>query len=145
MQRLPETNGISVEFLINNIWLILAALLSGGALLFPSLMRGKGTLSTLQATQLLNQGKVAIVDVRSPEEFSGGHLRLSKNIPLAQLGERIGELDKSAAVLVICASGSRASRAAAQLRRAGFGQVHLLGGGFGEWQSQGLPVTKAKA
>ncbi len=143
MQRLPETNGITVEFLINNIWLVLLALVSGGALLFPSLTRGKGTLSTLQATQLLNQGKVTIVDVRTPEEFSGGHLRQSKNVPLAQLGERIGELDKAQPVLVVCASGPRATRAAAQFRRAGFGQVFVLGGGFGEWQSQGLPTTKA--
>ena len=143
MQRLPQPNGMSVEFLIDNIWLVLAALLSGGALLFPSLTRAKGTLSTLQATQLLNQGKVTIVDVRTPEEFRGGHLRQSKNIPLDQLGARIAELDKAAPVLVVCATGTRAARAAAQLRRAGIGEVYVLGGGFGEWQSQGLPTSKA--
>lgn len=134
---------MSVEFLIDNIWLVLIALVSGGALLFPSLTRGKGTLSTLEATRLLNQAKVTIVDVRTPEEFAGGHLRQSKNLPLAQLGERLGELDKAQPVLVVCASGPRASRAAAQLRRAGFGDVYVLGGGFGEWQSQGLPTAKA--
>jgi rhodanese-related sulfurtransferase len=132
-----------VEFLIDNIWLVLLALVSGGALLFPSLTRARGALSTLQATQLLNQGKVTILDVRTPEEFRGGHLRQSKNIPLGQLGERIGELDKANPVLVICASGPRAARAAAQLRRAGFGAVHVLAGGFGEWQSQGLPTAKS--
>ncbi len=134
---------MSVEFLIDNIWLVLIALVSGGALLFPSLMRPKGTLSTLQATQLLNQGKVTIVDVRTPEEFRGGHLRQSKNIPLDQLGERIGELDKGLPALVVCAAGPRAARAAAQLRRAGFGEVYVLGGVFGEWQAQGLPTAKA--
>lgn len=143
MQRLPETNGMSVEFLIDNIWLVLIAVVSGGALLVPSLMSGRGGMSTLQATQLLNQGKVTIVDVRTPEEFAGGHLRQSKNIPLAELGTRIGELDKARPVLVVCASGARASRAASQLRRAGFGDVHVLAGGFGEWQSQGLPTAKA--
>jgi rhodanese-related sulfurtransferase len=70
-------------------------------------------------------------------------LRQSKNIPLPDLGARIGELDKARAVLVVCASGPRAARAAAQLRRAGFGDVHVLAGGFGEWQSQGLPTAKA--
>ncbi len=143
MQRLHETNGMSVEFLIDNIWLVLIAVISGGALLFPSLTRARGSVSTLQATQLLNQGKVTIVDVRTPEEFAGGHLRQSKNIPLPDLGARIGELDKARAVLVVCASGPRAARAAAQLRRAGFGDVHVLAGGFGEWQSQGLPTAKA--
>lgn len=143
MQRLPETNGISVEFLIDNIWLVLIAVVSGSALLFPSLTRGKGALSTLQATQLLNRGKVTIVDVRTADEFGGGHLRQSKNIPLAELVARIGEVDNAHPVLLVCASGSRAARAAAQFRRAGFGEVYLLAGGFAEWQSQGLPTAKA--
>ncbi len=143
MQRLPQPHGLSAAFLIDNIWLVLLALVSGGALLFPSLTRARGTLSTLQATQLLNRGKVTIVDVRTPEEFGGGHLRQSKNLPLDQLGARIGELDKAVPVLVVCAAGTRAARAAAQLRRAGFGEVYVLGGGFGEWQAQGLPTAKA--
>jgi ABC-type molybdate transport system substrate-binding protein len=46
-----------VKFFIDNIWLILTALVSGGALLWPSLVRSKNTLTTLQATQLLNKGK----------------------------------------------------------------------------------------
>ena len=143
MQRLPEPNGITVEFLIDNIWLVLIAVVSGGALLFPSLTRGKGALSTLQATQLLNRGKVAIIDVRTAEEFSGGHLRQSKNIPLGELVARIGEVNNAQPVLVVCASGSRAARAAAQFRRAGFGEVYVLAGGFAEWQAQGLPTAKA--
>lgn len=132
-----------MKFFIDNIWLILTALLSGGALLWPSLMRGKNTLTTLQATQLLNKGKVTILDVRSPDEFKAGHLKQSKNIPLDQLGTRVGELDKSSPVLVICGVGARAARGAAQLKRAGFDNVYVLGGGFAEWQSQGLPTAKA--
>ena len=49
-----------MTFLIDNIALILIALISGGALLWPLLFRAKNTLSTLQATQLLNQGKVTM-------------------------------------------------------------------------------------
>ncbi len=143
MRRLPETNRFPVKFFIDNIWLILIALVSGGALLWPSLTRGKNTLTTLQATQLMNKGKVTVVDVRSADEFKAGHLKQSKNIPLDQLGARVGELDKSAAVLVVCAAGARAARGASQLRRAGFDNVYVLGGGFTEWQSQGLPTAKA--
>jgi rhodanese-related sulfurtransferase len=132
-----------VKFFIDNIWLILTALLSGGALLWPSLTRGKNTLTTLQATQLLNKGKVTVLDVRSADEFKVGHLRQSKNIPLDQLGARIGELDKSAAVLIVCSAGTRAARGASQLKRAGFENVYVLGGGFTEWRSQGLPTAKA--
>ncbi len=131
-----------MKFLIDNIWLILIALVSGGALLWPSLTRSKNTLTTLQATQLLNKGKVTIIDVRAPDEFKAGHLRQSKNIPLDQLGARSAELDKAASVLLVCGVGARAARAAAQLKRAGFDNVYVLGGGFSEWQSQGLPTAR---
>ena len=90
-----------MTFLIDNIALILIALISGGALLWPLLFRAKNTLSTLQATQLLNQGKVTILDVRSNDEFSGGHLQQSKNIPLDQLGNRASEIDTQHPVLLV--------------------------------------------
>jgi len=134
-------DGIFVKFLIDNIWLILLALVSGGALAWPSLTRGKHSLSTLQAIQLLNKGKVSIVDVRKSDEFSAGHLRDSKNIPIDDLDKRVSELDKSHPVLVVCQSGVRASRAAGEFRRAGFGEVYILDGGYTEWRSQGLPVA----
>ncbi len=133
--------GILVKFLIDNIWLILLALVSGGALVWPSLTRGKHTLSTLQAIQLLNKSKVTIVDVRKPEEYNAGHLRYSKNIPLDDFGRRISELDKAQAVLLVCQSGARASRAVAECKRAGMDHVYVLDGGFTEWRSQGLPVA----
>jgi len=138
---LDGDDGIFVKFLIDNIWLILLALVSGGALAWPSLTRGKHSLSTLQAIQLLNKGKVSIVDVRKSDEFSAGHLRDSKNIPIDDLDKRVSELDKTHPVLVVCQSGVRASRAAAEFRRAGFGEVYILDGGYTEWRSQGLPVA----
>ena len=131
-----------MKFFIDNIWLILLAVVSGGALLWPSLFRSKNTLSTLQATQLLNQDKVTILDVRSDAEFKSGHLKQSKHIPLDQLSSRAGEIDKSNPVLVVCAVGGRAARGASLLKSAGFDKVYVLGGGFNEWQSQGLPTAK---
>lgn len=133
---------MTVKFLIDNIWLILIALVSGGALAWPALTRGKNTLSTLQATQLLNKGKTLVLDVRTADEYKAGHLRTSRNIPLNELSERMGDLNKSASVLVICQTDTRASRAASQLRRAGFSDVYVLEGGFAAWQSQGLPVAE---
>ena len=129
-----------MKFLIDNIWLILITVVSGGALAWPALTRGKHTLTTLQTVQLLNKSKVSIIDVRTPDEFKGGHLRNSKNIPLGDLDKRIAELDKSQAVLLICQSGPRANRAASVLRRAGIAEVYVLSGGYAEWQSQGLPT-----
>ncbi len=131
-----------MDFLIDNIWLILIALVSGGALAWPALMRGKHTLTTLQATQLLNKGKVTLIDVRAADEFGAGHLRASVNVPLDELAQRANDFDKSRPVLLVCAGGVRAQRGAAQLRRAGFSEVYVLEGGFTAWQSQGLPSVK---
>src|SRR3569623_2163958 len=79
-----------VKFIIDNIWLVALALVSGGLLLWPSLQRRGNKISLLQATQLINQGKTIIVDVRAPAAFAAGHLRDAKNIPLKELPQRIG-------------------------------------------------------
>lgn len=131
-----------MKFFIDNIWLILLVLLSGGALAWPSLSRSKFAVSTLQATQLFNKGKVQVVDVRTPAEFAAGHLRSAKNMPLKELAGRLGELDKSHPVLVVCTSGVQSAKGAAQLNIAGFADVYSLEGGFTDWQSQGLPTAK---
>jgi len=133
-----------VKFFLDNIWLIGIAILSGGALLWPNLQRRGARVTTLQATQLINQGKAIVVDVREPAEFSAGHLRDAKNIPLGELSNRIGELDKfkSKAVIAVCQSGTRSAKAAGQLKKAGFNEAFSLDGGIAAWQAQGLPLTK---
>ena len=133
-----------MEFFLDNIWLIGIALLSGGALLWPNLPRRGAPVTTLQATQLINQGKAIVVDVREPAEFSAGHLRDAKNIPLGELSNRIGELDKfkSKAIIAVCQSGTRSAKAAGQLKKAGFNEAFSLDGGIAAWQAQGLPLTK---
>ena len=131
-----------MKFFIDNIWLILLALLSGGTLAWPALSRSKHAVSTLQATQLLNKGKIQVLDVRAAEDFAAGHLRSAKNIPLKDLAGRLSELDKSQAVLVVCMSGVQSARGAAQLHKSGFADVYSLDGGFTQWQTQGLPTAK---
>jgi rhodanese-related sulfurtransferase len=133
-----------VKFIIDHIFTVALVLISGGALLWPALQpRGKRA-SPLQVTQVINRGKATIVDVSTAEEFAKGHLRDAKNIPLADLATRIGELDKSKArsVVVVCQTGARADKAARQLAAAGFDDVVSLDGGLTAWQAAGLPVTK---
>jgi rhodanese-related sulfurtransferase len=133
-----------VKFILENIWLIVLALVSGGALLWPSLRQRGAKVSHLQATQLINQGKAVIVDVREPVEFAAGHLRDAKNIPLKELSQRVGELEKfkSRTAILVCQTGVRSSQAAGQLKNAGFAEVYSLEGGLEAWQAQGLPVAK---
>jgi rhodanese-related sulfurtransferase len=133
-----------VKFLIENIWLIGLALVSGGALLWPSLRQRGNTVSLLQATQLINQNKALLLDVRDPEQFKAGHLRDARNIPLKELPNRLGELEKfkSKTVIAVCQNGTGSPRAVAQLKKAGFAEAASLDGGIAAWQAQGLPLIK---
>jgi rhodanese-related sulfurtransferase len=134
-----------VDFLVQpqNLFLVAVALVSGAMLLWPMFQRATGgaVVGTLQATRLINDGAV-VVDVRDPAEYAAGHLADSRNIPAAQIAGRAGELPANKPVIVICASGSRATRAAAALRRAGRSDVYCLDGGLAGWQQAGLPVRR---
>ena len=133
-----------MKFFIDNIWLVAVMLVSGGMLLFPVLQRRGSKLSVLQATQLINQGKAVLVDVREPGEFAEGHVLDARNIPLKDLEQRLGELDKAKAktVIAICQTGVRSASAAGKLQKAGFAEACSLEGGLDAWRGQGLPVVK---
>lgn len=132
-----------MNFVTDNIFLIVVAFVSGGMLLWPLINRqlAGATVNTLQATRLMNDGAV-VLDVREPAEFAEGHVAQSRNIPAAELDRRIAELPANKPVVVVCASGSRAARAAAALRRAGRADVFCLDGGVSGWRQAGLPVVR---
>ncbi len=133
-----------MKFFIDNIFLFGSALISGGALLLPSLLRRGAKVSTLKATQLINQGQALILDVRAAEDFSSVHVREAKNISLPDLSSKITEIEKFKLkpVIVICQSGVLSSKATMQLQSAGFTQAFSLEGGLAAWLEQGLPVVK---
>lgn len=139
-----QSHWTPVKFLSDNIWLIGLVLLSGGALLWPALQRRGTKVSLLRATQLINQGKTLVLDVRDPDEFATGHLRDAKNIPLKELSTRVGELEKFKAkpVIVVCTAGIHSARASSILQKAGFAEVFGLDGGLVAWKTQGLPTVK---
>ena len=133
-----------MNFILDNIFLVGIVIASGLAIMLPALApRGKRA-STLQVTQMMNRGKTVVVDVRTPEEFAKGHLRDAKNIPLADLSSRIGELDKSKgkSVVIVCQTGARADKAVKLFQAAGFDDVVSLDGGLVAWQAANLPVAK---
>lgn len=89
--------------------------------------RFAGKTSAVDARKLVADG-AALIDVRSPGEFGGGHLPGAKNIPVGDIGRRAGEIGpKDQPVVLYCASGMRSASAASQLRSLGFTQVHDLG------------------
>jgi rhodanese-related sulfurtransferase len=131
-----------VQFLIDNILLIAVAFISGAMLVWP-LIRGRAggpTLSTLQATQLINTRNPQIVDLRSADDFAKGSLPNARNLPAGKINERMAELKKDKPVLLVCATGTSAGRSAALLRSRGYTEVFVLGGGVAGWRGAGLPL-----
>jgi len=134
-----------VNFILDHLLTVAIAVISGGALLWPALVPRGRQATPLQATQMINRGKsTAVIDVRNADEFAAGHLRDAKNMPLADLSNRIGELDKNRVktVILVCQSGARANKAARQLKSAGFEDIYSLEGGIAAWSAAGLPLTK---
>ena len=80
--------------------------------------------------QKLESGAI-VVDVRTPDEFRGGAYPGAKNIPLADLGRRLGEIPKDKPVILYCASGVRSSSAARAMKQAGYADV-INAGGLGD-------------
>jgi len=80
------------------------------------------------ARQYLAEGAL-IIDVRSPEEFRGGHVPYAVNIPLGDLNQKVPVLvkGKSRVLLVHCLSGGRSGIAKHQLKRMGYTNVFNLG------------------
>ncbi len=136
-----------MKFLIDNWPLILLALVSGGMLAWPLIkggLGGAGAVSTSEAVRLINREKGVLIDVCEPSEYAAGHAVGARNVPLAQLDTAKGlPTNKALPVLVMCASGARASRAAAQLRKAGFENAVAVSGGLAAWRDAQLPVDKA--
>jgi phage shock protein E len=85
-----------------------------------------------------------IIDVRSPSEFATGHVRGSVNIPLDRFAQAIAEAvpDKSAPVILCCASGGRSGMACDYMQQMGYQQVSN-GGSAGAVSMQcGLPIDR---
>ena len=134
-----------MAFLQNNIMLVVAALLSGGMLLWPLLRRSGNDIDTLVAVQLINYKDALVLDVREGSEYNAGHVPNSKHIPADKLEERLQELEKfkSKPVILIHRSGVNASgKAGSLLRSHGFAHVHNLEGGFDAWRQANLPIVK---
>ena len=78
--------------------------------------------------ELPRDGSVQLLDSRTPVEYAGGHAEGFFNIPVDDLRERIGELDQSKPVYVMCQSGLRSYIATRILTNLGFNAYNFSGG-----------------
>jgi rhodanese-related sulfurtransferase len=81
--------------------------------------------------------ELVILDVRTLEEYESGHVQNAVLIPVTELQDRIGELDKEKETLVYCRAGRRSVTASEMLVANGFVSVYNMLGGITAWRDAG--------
>ena len=85
-----------------------------------------------EAKELIAQGKVALLDVRTPQETSMGIIPGAQLLPMDDIDDRKHELPTDKPLLVYCAGGGRSASVCEHLSDGPY-QLMNLTGGFGSW------------
>lgn len=97
-----------------------------------------------EVAKLIAEKKATVLDIRTPEEFAGGHIAGAVNIDFMgdDFAKKIAALDKSKTYVVHCAGGGRSGRSLPAFEKEGLKSVLHLQQGFKGWQGAGKPVEK---
>jgi rhodanese-related sulfurtransferase len=134
-----------MDFIIQNIWLVLLVAISGFMLLGGGSLFGKisgiNQVGPQEAVLLFNHEDALVLDVREQSEWADGHIGKARHIPLGQLKTRLTELEKykDKPIVVVCRSGNRSGSACGTMKKAGFEKMYNLAGGMLAWEQAGLP------
>lgn len=103
------------------------------------------TISPTAAAELVAEAPegLVILDVRTPQEFAGGHLAGAVNLDYQAAGfaDDLGTLDRDVPYLLYCRSGNRSAQARELMRDLGFTEVYEIDGGLNAWSQAGLGVV----
>lgn len=127
------------------IYFLLAAII----FIFNSCTNGQSTPSGPSIPAIAFSKKITehpgapLIDVRTPGEFSQGHLKNAINYDISKSGfeNQIASLDKVKPVLIYCLTGSRSMYAVRYMQSIGFKEVYELNGGIMRWRAANLPET----
>lgn len=99
-------------------------------------------ISPEEMQSLLQTENVQLVDVRTPKEYTLGHIEYAQNIDYKSptFSEDIKKLDKDKPVLLYCHKGGRSAKCAQKMVEAGFKKIYDLKGGFSKWRHKGLKI-----
>lgn len=86
---------------------------------------------------------LVVLDVRTPVEFSEGHLANAVNLDFnaPDFSANLAKLDKTVPYVLYCHSGNRSAKAAEEMRTVGFTEVYEIDGGILSWVDNGLPLV----
>lgn len=110
---------------------------------FRLLTRRWREIEPAELVRAVNAG-ATLLDLRDAGAYRAGHIAGARNLTLAELDGALGAQDRSRTVIVCCATGGTASRAAGQLAAQGFTDVANLRGGLAAWQAENLPLVQGQ-
>lgn len=125
------------------VLVVLAGLLAGA----PASAADPVDVDVDKAAELLSgEAKVAVLDVRTPEEFADGHLEGATNIDFNAEGfeAKVAKLDRAKPYLVHCAAGGRSGKSLEIFKKLKFERIYHLADGYNGWSDAGKPVVKPK-
>lgn len=131
------------------VWLVAAVVVALGACGGGGgTATASGTIETISPTEAADlvaeapEGLV-ILDVRTPQEFAGGHLAGAVNLDYQAAGfaDDLGTLDREVPYLLYCRSGNRSAQAREMMRELGFLEVYEIDGGINAWSQASLGVV----
>lgn len=110
------------------------------ASIFGSKAQNSDAITVLNATefkQKISEGNVALIDVRTANEFNAGNIKNSVNIDFfdPQFITCFTEYDKNEPIYVYCQSGGRSGKASKKLAALGFTKIYDLKGGYSGWKN----------
>jgi rhodanese-related sulfurtransferase len=106
------------------------------------------TINSVESAEMIKKNlknkNFVILDVRTPEEFTEGHLANATNIDFkaTDFAEKVGKLDKSKTYLVYCRAGHRSASAIEIMKPQSFRTIYNLDGGITQWTADKNPVVK---
>lgn len=114
----------------NNQLIIIGIVVIGFVAL--TVIKRLGQINADKAKELIASGAI-LVDVRTSGEYSSGHIKGARNVPLNKISNISKKVSKDKEVIVYCQSGSRSASAAKQLKSMGYAKVYNLGS-IGKWR-----------
>ncbi|MGC9434880.1 MAG: MBL fold metallo-hydrolase [Methanomicrobiales archaeon] len=100
-------------------------------------------LSAEEVNERVTGGQVTVLDVRTPDEYAGGHVPGAVNILAMDVRTRYAELDRHSPYILMCGSGIRASLAGSILLQHGFDHLYNAAGGMAAYRAAGFPIGGA--
>ncbi|TYP73653.1 rhodanese-like domain-containing protein [Aquimarina intermedia] len=100
-------------------------------------------ITSEEMVKLMEDQKIQVIDVRTPEEFETGYIGAAENIDFRNKNfmDSIATLDKSKPVIVYCERGGRSSKCSQIMKEAGFTKIYDLNGGISQWKFDGREVA----